>query len=229
MSHISELHRYPVKSLLGERLQSTEVTEHGFPGDRAWAVRDERTTLTGKKFPALMSARAAYSEVPTAERRSAALTLTLPDGRTISSSDDTLSSVLSDYLGHKATLWPLVDADDLDFYRREAAEGVSPEAREAGLREVFARLPHEPLPDLSTFPPELFEYNSPPGTYFDAYPLLILSRNALATLSEQCGRAQLRPAPLSPQHCGGRPDRRFPGKRLGRPALLHWAGGEFNG
>ena len=36
--HVSEIWRYPVKSLKGERLQETEITKLGIPGDRQIAV-----------------------------------------------------------------------------------------------------------------------------------------------------------------------------------------------
>ncbi len=183
MTHISELHRYPVKSLLGERIEATAVTRNGFPGDRAWAIRDDKQTLNGKKFPALMSAQATFAESPSAERSSSAINITLPGGELCNSNDSNIAAWLTSYLGHDATLWPLVDADNLDFYRRAETAALSPEETEAMWRAVFARLPHEPLPDLSTFPAELFEFDSPPGTYFDAFPLLIVSKEAQATLA----------------------------------------------
>ena len=37
---VEELWRYPVKSMLGERLTATDVTECGLLGDRAYALRD---------------------------------------------------------------------------------------------------------------------------------------------------------------------------------------------
>ena len=185
MSYIKELHRYPVKSLLGERLASTAVGNNGFPGDRAWALRHNGTTLTGKKFPALMSASAAFSEQPSNDRSSAPATITLPTGETCGTGDKKINSWLGDYLDHPAELWPLVDPADLEFYRRKASSAATPEAIDAELRAVFSRLPDEPLPDLASFPAELFEFDSPPGTYFDAYPLLIMSTNALATLANQ--------------------------------------------
>ena len=183
MSYVSELHRYPVKSLLGERIDATEITANGFPGDRAWAIRDNKRTLTGKKFPALMSATASFSEAPTADRRSAAITISLPNNECRSSNDADLTSWLTNYLDHNATLWPLVDATNLDFYRRATSTEMTPDQTEAALRAVFARLPHEALPDLKSFPAELLEFESPPGTYFDAYPLLLMSTQALATLT----------------------------------------------
>jgi len=36
--HVSEIWRYPVKSLKGERLNETEITKFGIPGDRQIAV-----------------------------------------------------------------------------------------------------------------------------------------------------------------------------------------------
>ncbi|MFF0773566.1 MOSC domain-containing protein [Nonomuraea wenchangensis] len=41
--HIQALHRYPVKSLLGEELAESEVDERGLAGDRARAVLDVAT------------------------------------------------------------------------------------------------------------------------------------------------------------------------------------------
>lgn len=53
---------------------------------------------------------------------------------------------------------------------------------EAPIREVFSRKPDEPLPDFSTIPSELFEFTSPPGTYFDAFPIHLLTTSSLAAM-----------------------------------------------
>ena len=37
---ITEIHRYPVKSMLGETPLKVMVSERGIQGDRAWATRD---------------------------------------------------------------------------------------------------------------------------------------------------------------------------------------------
>ena len=54
----------------------------------------------------------------------------------------------------------------------------------AELRAIFGREPNEPLPNLGVFPPELIQYESPPGTYFDAFPLLLLTDATLRRLAE---------------------------------------------
>ncbi len=222
MSYIKELHRYPVKSLLGERLASTPVGDNGFPGDRAWALRHNGATLTGKKFPALMSASAAFDEPPSSDRSSAPATITLPNGEACSTGDQKINTWLGDYLDHPAELWPLVDPADLEFYRRKASAAATPEAVDAELRAVFSRLPDEPLPDLATFPAELFEYDSPPGTYFDAFPLLIMSTNALATLAKNASnnfdQRRFRPNIVLDGLEGDFPENAFVGQ--------HWSFGE---
>ncbi|MBP9067156.1 MAG: MOSC N-terminal beta barrel domain-containing protein, partial [Candidatus Microthrix sp.] len=40
---IAELWRYPIKSLGGERLEASEVTELGLVGDRGWGIEDVAT------------------------------------------------------------------------------------------------------------------------------------------------------------------------------------------
>ena len=53
---ITQLFRHPVKSMMGESLQSLFLSEGGVPRDRAWAVKDEvRGGIRGgKKLPKLM-------------------------------------------------------------------------------------------------------------------------------------------------------------------------------
>ncbi|MDJ0878705.1 MAG: MOSC domain-containing protein [Halieaceae bacterium] len=177
---VAEVWRYAVKSMGGECLPSTEVGLGGVPGDRAWAVRDEvRGGIRGgKKIPGLMQLKAAYSNPPAAAGSSPA-EITLPDGSTVGTGDVDVNERLSAALDHNVSLWPLLPADALDHYRRGAPDQ---EDFEQELRDMFGREPHEPLPDLALFPPELIEFESPPGTYFDAFPILLLSTSSLETL-----------------------------------------------
>ena len=177
---LDSLYRYPVKSMAGESLSRLPIGQNGIPGDRAWAVRDEERggIRGGKRFAALMSCRATYLEEPVTEGASPAL-ITLPSGDTIMTGHPDVAGRLSAVVGSPVTLWPLMPAEALDHYRRGAP---LLDDMEAELRRVFARLPNEPLPDLSVFPPELAEFESPLGTYFDAFPLLVMTRQSLATM-----------------------------------------------
>ena len=47
---VSQLWRYPVKSMVGGEVDSIELDELGIVGDRTWAVRDlERGGIRGAK------------------------------------------------------------------------------------------------------------------------------------------------------------------------------------
>lgn len=177
---IINIYRYPVKSMMGETLSEADIGEAGIPGDRGWAVRDERRggIRGGKKIPQLMTL--------TAQSGSTAPLITAPDGDSASASTEGINEWLSDKLNHPVTLWPLLPADQLDHYRRGAPDT---EDFEQELRTVFGRLPEEPLPDLTGFE-ELLEFESPPGTYFDAFPISIMSQQSLASMNQLEGESR---------------------------------------
>jgi len=167
--------------MMGERLTNAPLGERGIPGDRAWAVRDEeRGGIRGaKKFPELMRCAAGYQTDPPLTG-SAPASVTLPDGSELAIDDEQAAARLSELVGSPVTVWPLLPAEATDHYLRGAP--LLDDVR-AELRRIFARTPDEPLPDLSTFPQELMQYESPPGTYFDAFPLLIMTRQSLQHLA----------------------------------------------
>ena len=182
--HVDSLWRYPVKSMVGERLDEVLLSSSGVAGDRGWAVRDEvRGGIRGaKKIGGLMRFAARYdSDAGVEPPAGAGVTMTLPDGTEVRSSDPDVNEVLSRALDHEVSLWPLQPADDLDHYRRGAPD--SDDMLEE-LRSIFGRTPDEPLPDLSVFPPEILEFESPPGTYLDAYPVLVMTTSAMRSLEE---------------------------------------------
>jgi len=172
---ITEIHRYPVKSMLGETPSEVTVSERGIQGDRAWATRDEvRGGIRGaKKLPQLMLFGARSIDGNTSE-------ITAPDGSTCLTNSEEMNHWLSEKLDHSVTLWPLLPPDNLEHYRRGAPDS---EDFEQELREIFGRTPDEPLPDLSAFA-EVIEFESPPGTYFDAFPIMLMTQQSLDTMSE---------------------------------------------
>ncbi len=183
VGQVKEIRRYPVKSMGGELLDEVELALRGLPGDRAWAVRDEvRGGIRGgKKIPELMNLRSRYLKQPPAEGSGPA-EIALPDGSTFSTGDADAGERITQAIDHSVTLWPLLPSDALDHYRRGAP---AHEDMEKEFREIFGRQPDEPLPDLSVFPPELLEFESPPGTYFDAFPLLLMTESALRSMQEK--------------------------------------------
>ena len=177
---VATIYRYPVKSMMGETLSEADIGEAGIPGDRGWAVRDEKRggIRGGKKIPQLMTLAA--------KSGTAAPLITAADGDSASASSERINDWLSGKLNHPVTLWPLLPADQLDHYRRGAPDT---EDFEQELRAVFGRLPDEPLPDLAGFE-ELLEFESPPGTYFDAFPISIISQQSLDTMDQLEGESR---------------------------------------
>lgn len=180
---IEGLYRYPVKSMGGEALQQLDVGPKGVPGDRAWALRDEKLggIRGGKRFPELMRCRARYLDDPPAEG-SAPAEIILPDGSRLGIGDPQTPEQLSRLVGNPVTVWPLLPADNLDHYRRGAPVL---EDMEAEFRRMFGRTEDEPLPDVSRFPEFLAEFESPPGTYFDAFPILLMTTASLDHLQRR--------------------------------------------
>ena len=162
--------------MIGQTADSVDLTPTGVVGDRTWAVRDEvRGGIRGaKKIGQLMQFTARYSS-----RLGGDVEITSPDGSTITSSDPDANARLSEALDHHVTLWPLQPPTDLDHYRRGAPDT---DDFMAELNGIFGREDGEPLPDLSVFPPEIMEFESPPGTYLDAFPLMLMTTSALRSL-----------------------------------------------
>lgn len=173
---VTQLWQYPVKSMQGQQLDALSVGTLGVEGDRAFATRDEvRGGIRGaKQLGDLMRCSARWVDTS----RQAAV-ITLPSGDEVRTDTDDVDEQLSKVLDHPVTLWPLQPATDTEHYLRGKSDDPDPVS---GLRTSLALEPDEPLPDLSGFPPDLFKYSSPPGSYVDAYPLMLVSEAGLAAL-----------------------------------------------
>ena len=191
VGRVREIWRYAVKSMGGEKLSDCAVGALGIAGDRGWALRDERAgEIRGaKKLPALLQCAARYLEEPTGDTIPHVL-IALPDGAQVRSDDPQVSERISALVGRPVTLHPRRPPADKDHYRRAAPDNPDFTAE---LRSIFGRLPDEPLPDLSVFPPEIFEFTSPLGTYFDAFPLHLLTDASLDALRRKTPSADFDP------------------------------------
>jgi len=125
IARVTELWRYPVKSMAGEKLDRSSLGAAGIPGDRGWAVRDEvRGGIRGaKKLPGLMQCSARYLEEPgDGATRVPAAEITLPSGERVRADAPGAADKVGAAIGSRVTLWPLQPATDLDHYRRGPAD-----------------------------------------------------------------------------------------------------------
>jgi len=186
---VRELWRYPVKSMAGERLQRCDAESgSGIPGDRSWAVRDDVAgEIRGaKRLPALLGCSARTLREPRGAEVPP-VAITLDDDEAVTSDDPQVSQRLSQAIGRKLTLCPRRPAADTAHYRR--AEPIRD--IEAEIRRDCGLLPDEPLPDLGEIPPELLEFVSPPGSYFDAFELHLITSASLAELARRAPDSQI--------------------------------------
>lgn len=177
MGVVVSLWRYPVKSMLGEELQSAHVTGHGLLGDRAYALID---SLDGKvataknpgKWPTLFACRAAFLEPPDNDAPAPPVRITLPDGATLTSEQRELAQVLSTALNRQVTLAATV---------RGQVTGVQsslPAAWEAKSEEYWPDL--EGLDHRDT----VTEFALPMGTFFDGATVHLLTTATLNRLRD---------------------------------------------
>jgi MOSC domain-containing protein len=183
---ISEIWRYPVKSMAGERMNAVAVGERGMHADRMWAVRDPElgSITTARRLPALLMCSARYPEDPVdhpaVPGNAPEVVITLPDGTEVSSSDPQVHRRLSELVGAEVQLEPLPPTSEQERYKR---------AREtkANIRAAFGLADDEPLPDFSIFPLKMLSdmnrYVTPVGSLYDSYPLHLITRTSLASMA----------------------------------------------
>jgi uncharacterized protein YcbX len=163
---VSELWRFPVKSMLGERLDALEITRAGVVGDRAYALREvvSHHVASAKKFASLFTFRSRYTTLP-APGRPGAVEITLPDGRKIAAEDPNISEILSAALGRKMQL----ERPD----KSEAAHaGIDPKTvfGDVGVEKVFPGLSAETMPD---------HFGLAKGSFFDTATMHLIATSTL--------------------------------------------------
>src|SRR5262249_39694070 len=109
LGSVVSLWRHPVKSMMGEELNATAVTERGLLGDRAYALVDSSdgkvaSAKNPRKWPNLFDFRATLIEPPRLGANVPAVRITLPDGGTATSQQSDLNQILSTALNRKVTL-----------------------------------------------------------------------------------------------------------------------------
>ena len=109
MGAVVSLWRYPVKSMMGEELQTVQVRDHGLLGDRAYALLDRAdgkvaTAKNPRKWPNLFAFRATYIEPSGSSAPMPSVRMTLPDGTIVTSAQHDCHQVLSQALNREVTL-----------------------------------------------------------------------------------------------------------------------------
>ncbi len=134
--------QYPVKSMMGEELNSAVVTEHGLLGDRAYALMDlanEKivSAKNPRKWPNLFDFQAIFVKPPHLGKEMPPVRISLPNGTVVTSDQSDINQMLSNALGHEVKLvitvpktpsleeyWP--DIDGLD-HRETVTDESMPE------------------------------------------------------------------------------------------------------
>lgn len=215
--HVAQIWQYPVKSMVGTTIEEADLTGTGIVGDRTWAARDQvRGGIRGAKvLGGLMQLSARYLAGDGAPGGPVAIAL--PDGGTVTTDDPDVDARVSAAIDHEVVLEALRPAADLDHFRR--GEAYHDDLMDE-LRSIFGREGDEPLPDLSQFPPEILEFESPPGTYYDAHPLLLMTTSALRSLAEALPDSTVDVRRFRPSivvdtgDAPGHPEREWLGRRL---------------
>jgi len=156
---VVSLRRYPVKSMLGEQIDHTEITDRGLLGDRAYALQNVANgKVISAKYPRkwgrMFQCAAAFVEPPRRSGEIPAVTISLPDGRTVSSGASDADEQLSRALDGQVKLLSTVPPQPMVEYT-----------------DVLS--PGEPLAE---FPPA---QGAPAGSFFDYAPLHLLATSTL--------------------------------------------------
>ena len=176
---IKALWRFPVKSMLGEELDQADLSEGGMVGDRAYAVMDKETGKVAsakhpKVWPDLLACRAAFVEPPRPGEPLPPARIDLADGSSVRSDAADVDAVLSRFFGREVELSHAAqNGYTIDQYHPD--EEYDPEHRdevtESRLGAAFFN--ERGLPSAV-----------PEGSFFDLFPLSVLTTSSLDRLSE---------------------------------------------
>jgi uncharacterized protein len=163
LGSIISLWRYPIKSMIGEELNSAEVTTGGLVADRAYALVDRSdgkvaSAKNPRKWP-LFDFRAVVRDSPSATAKAPQVRITLPEGTTVNSDQPDVNQILSRVLKRDVTL-----------------DSVSLGPRAAAAEEYWPDITGLDHRDTVT------EFGLPEGTFFDAAVLHLLTTATLDRL-----------------------------------------------
>jgi uncharacterized protein YcbX len=178
---VKALWRYPVKSMLGEELDAADFREGGIVGDRAYAVRDRETGKVAsakhpRLWPDLLACRAAFVDGPRAGGELPPVRIELAGGTVVLSDAPDVDAVLSRFFGRDVELSHAAENGyTIDQYHPDVEDydpdGHRDEVVEAQLGAAF--FDERGLPSAV-----------PEGSFFDLYPLSVITTSSLSRLGE---------------------------------------------
>jgi uncharacterized protein YcbX len=178
---VKALWRFPVKSMLGERLEVGRLMERGLVGDRAYALVDTETgkVMSGKTprlGPNMLQCRAAFIETPSAGDEQPPVRITFPDGGSVMSDAPDVGATLSEFFGRPVELVRAAPEDfTIDQYHPDI-EDLDPEGHRDTVTESklgSAFFAEAGLPSAV-----------PVGAFFDLFPVSVLTTSTLDRLNE---------------------------------------------
>jgi uncharacterized protein YcbX len=178
---IRALWRYPVKSMLGEELDAVDLSEGGVVGDRAYAVRDRETGKVAsakhpKLWPNLLACRATFVDSTRPDGEPPPVRIELADGSVVLSDAADVDAILSRFFGRDVELAHAAqNGYTIDQYHPDEENydpgGHRDEVVEARLGAAFFN--EQGLPSAV-----------PEDSFFDLFPLSILTTSSLEQLAE---------------------------------------------
>jgi uncharacterized protein YcbX len=167
--------------MLGEELDAVDLSEGGIVGDRAYALRDRETGKVAsakhpKLWPDLLACRAAFVEPPRPGNELPPAQIDLADGTSAMSDAADVDAVLSRFFGRDVELAHAArNGYTIDQYHPDEEnydpEGHRDEVVEVGLGAAFFN--ERGLPAAV-----------PEGSFFDLFPLSVLTTSTLDELGE---------------------------------------------
>jgi hypothetical protein len=171
---VEAVFRYPVKSMLGTRVEQAQVRVSGLAGDRGWALIDLQTgKVASAKQPrlwrCLLQLRAQYHAGAGGAEPAGAVTITLPDGTSVRAGEPDADRVLTEFAGRPVAL----------RRGREPGAGIDRAVPEEVLaRGADAEVAFESL-ELSR--------EAPGDSFLDYAPVHLITTATLAEVSRAAG------------------------------------------
>lgn len=178
---VAELWRFPVKSMQGEQLREVEFTARGVVGDRAYALIDAETGKVAsaksvRLFPELLACRAVFVTPPQAEREAPPVRIDLPNSKSVTSDSSDVDRTLSAHFRREVRLARVAPDDfTIDQYHPDV-EGADP----GGNRNTVVA---QKL-GAALFAALGMESPVPAGSFFDVFPLSVMTTSTLERLNE---------------------------------------------